>query len=74
MCVAHERADKKQKLLTTAQDDLRKTLNATAKRTDRAKGGRLLVIDSGCSTSLLTNKDEIKNYQSCNIKINVAND
>lgn len=40
VCVAHERADKKRKLLTTAQDDLRNTLNATAKRTDRAKGGR----------------------------------
>ena len=34
VCVANERAGKKRKLMTTAQDDLRKALNATAKRTD----------------------------------------
>ena len=40
VCVTHERADKKRKLLTTAQDDLRKTLNATAKKNNCAKGGQ----------------------------------
>jgi hypothetical protein len=46
--------------------DLREVLNARS-NTDRAKCDRWLVLDSGCSTSILNNKDTIKNYQSVEI-------
>ena len=57
---------------TLAPNDLRLALNVRKQRTSLADDEDF-ILDSGCSTSIVKNKAQLKNYLPCNITMNAAN-